>query len=195
VAQVAQLVTKHLVICVDDDAEMLAAVTRSLRRDPALEVRSTTDPRQVLEWVVSDDVAVLVSDYEMPTMTGAQLAGKVKRLRPETVRILLTGMRSLETAIDGIHQGEIFRFLSKPFEDRTLREAVTDAVKRHDELTALSGDRQRRERSAALRSELEAEYPGISTVERKGDVVVVPADPWREALELGLVGLDRKLET
>ena len=186
--------TKALVICVDDDEQLLAAVSRSLRRDPALDVRSTTEPAQVIEWVVAEEVAVLVSDYEMPQMTGAQLAGKVKRLRPETVRILLTGMRTLETAIDGIHQGEVFRFINKPFDDRVLRTAVSDAVKRHDELMALSGDRQRRERAAALRADLEAEFPGITQVERVGETVVVTADPWSEALELGLGGLDRKLE-
>ena len=186
--------TKELVICVDDDEPLLAAVTRSLRRDPALEVRSTTEPQQVLDWIVAEDVAVLVSDYEMPQMTGAQLAGKAKRLRPETVRILLTGMRTLETAIDGIHQGEIFRFINKPFDDKVLRAAVSDAIKRHHELVALSGDRARRERAAAMRADLEAEFPGITTVERDGEVVVVPADPWSEALTLGLNGLDRKLE-
>jgi DNA-binding NtrC family response regulator len=191
----AELMTKSLVICVDDDEQLLAAVSRSLRRDPALEVRSTTEPGQVIEWVVAEEVAVLVSDYEMPQMTGAQLAGKVKRLRPETVRILLTGMRTLETAIDGIHQGEIFRFINKPFDDRVLRAAVTDAIKRHDEMMALSGDRQRRERAAALRADLEAEFPGITHVERVGETVVVTADPWSEALALGLGGLDRKLES
>ncbi|HEX4454569.1 MAG TPA: response regulator [Kofleriaceae bacterium] len=187
--------TKSLVVCVDDDEALLAAVGRSLRRDQALDVRTTTEPQQVLDWVVGEDVAVLVSDYEMPQMTGAQLAGKVKRLRPETVRILLTGMRTLETAIDGIHQGEIFRFINKPFDDRVLRQAVTDAAKRHEELMALSVDRERRERASALRGELEAEFPGITSVERQGNVVIVTADPWSEALALGLTGLDRKLET
>jgi DNA-binding NtrC family response regulator len=192
---VAVVVTKALVVCVDDDEQLLAAVVRSLRRDPALEVRSTTEPQQVLDWIAAEDVAVLVSDYEMPQMTGAQLAGKARRVRPETVRILLTGMRTLETAIDGIHQGEIFRFINKPFEDRTLRAAVTDGVKRHDELVELSGDRARRERAAALRVDLEGEFPGITEVEREGDVVIVTADPWTDAIALGLVGLERKLET
>jgi DNA-binding NtrC family response regulator len=192
---VAVVVTKALVICVDDDEQLLAAVTRSLRRDPMLEVRSTTEPQQVLDWIAAEDVAVLVSDYEMPQMTGAQLAGKAKRIRPETVRILLTGMRTLETAIDGIHQGEIFRFINKPFEDRALRAAVSDAVKRHDELVELSGDRARRERAAALRADLEAEFPNITLVERDGDVVIVTADPWTDAIALGLAGLERKLES
>jgi len=186
---------KALVVCVDDDDAMLAAVGRCLRREPSFEVRQTLSPQQVIEWVTTEDVAVLVSDYEMPEMTGAQLAGHVKRIRPETVRVLLTGRRTLDTAIDGIHQGEIFRFLGKPFEDKQLRQAVLDAVARHEELAALSGERRRRERREALRRDLEVEYPGISTVSREGDVLVVSADPWAEAEALGLFELDRELET
>jgi DNA-binding NtrC family response regulator len=186
---------KSLVVCVDDDEEMVMSVARSLRREPSLEVRTTLDPEQVLEWIAKEDVSVLVSDYEMPTMTGAQLAGKARRLRPETVRILLTGMRSLETAIDGIHQGEIFRFINKPFQDKQLHQAVLEAVARHEELLALSGDRERRERRDALREALELEYPGISAVPRANEVIVVTSDPWNDAIGLGITGLDRKLES
>gem|GEM_PF-1346625 len=191
----AKMTRKSLVVCVDDDEQMVTSVARSLRREPTLEIRTTLDPDQVLEWIVKEDVAVLVSDYEMPKMTGAQLAGKARQLRPETVRILLTGMRSLETAIDGINQGEIFRFINKPFSEKVLHAAVLEAAARHEELLALSGDRERRERGIALREALELEYPGISVVPRSGEVVVVTADPWNDALALGIVGLDRKLET
>lgn len=187
--------SKSLIACIDDDEAVVAAVGRTLRREPTFEVRVTTSVAQVLEWIHSEPVAVLVSDYEMPEMTGAQLAGLVKRVRPETVRILLTGRRTLDTAIDGINQGEIFRFISKPFEDKHLRQAVLEAAQRNAELVALSGDRQRRERREALRNALETEYPGISDVARDGDVYVVTDDPWSAAAALGLVELDRKLET
>lgn len=186
--------TKSLIVCVDDDEPMVVTIARCLRREPSFEVRSTTSPHEALDWITNEDVAVLVSDYEMPEMTGAQLAGLVKRIRPETVRILLTGRRTLDTAIDGINQGEIFRFIPKPFEDKQLRQTVLDAVQRHQELAALSGDRRRRERREALRRDLEAEYSGISKVTRDGDVLVVSADPWSEAEALGLHELDRELE-
>lgn len=186
--------TKHLIVCVDDDEAMLAAVSRSLRREPTFEVRSSTSPQEVLGWIAREQVAVLVSDYEMPEMTGAQLAGQAKRIRPETVRILLTGKRTLETAIDGINQGEVFRFINKPFEDRALRAAVLEGVQRHHELLALSGDRQRRARREALRAALEAEYPGISESRPGPGPLDVTDDPWGEALELGIAGLGRELE-
>ena len=186
--------SKTLIVCVDDDEAMLASVVRSLKRELGYEVRSTLNAHEALGWIAAEQVAVLVSDYEMPEMTGAQLAGQAKRIRPETVRILLTGRRSLDVAVDGINQGEIFRFLNKPFEDRVLRGAVAEAVQRNQELLALSGDRQRRERREQLRRALEAEYPGISTVERAEGHYVVTDDPWSEATALGLAGLDRKLE-
>src|ERR1051325_10564110 len=178
-----------VVVCVDDDEAMLSTVVRCLKREP-FEVRSTLSATEALSWVASDDVAVLVSDYDMPEMTGAQLAGHARRVRPETVRILLTGKRTLETAIDGINQGEIFRFLNKPFDNEQLRAAVQAGVARNRELLAMSGDRQRRERRNALHAALESEYPGISHVSRApGEVHEVTDDPWSEAAILGLGGL------
>jgi DNA-binding NtrC family response regulator len=194
-AKMAEQLKKYVIACVDDDEAMLAAVSRCLRREASFDVRTTTNPHEMLAWIAAGQVAVLVSDYEMPEMTGAQLAGQAKRIYPETVRILLTGKRTLETAVDGINQGEVFRFINKPFEDRMLRQCVAEAVQRHEELIALSGDRQRRERRDAMRSALEAEYPGISEPRRPGASIEVPEDPWAEASAIGLVGLDRKLES
>jgi DNA-binding NtrC family response regulator len=184
-----------VIVCVDDDEAMLSTVVRCLKREP-LQVRSTMSASEALSWIASDDIAVLVSDYEMPEMTGAQLAGHARRVRPETVRILLTGMRTLETAIDGINQGEIFRFLNKPFDNEHLRAAVHAGVERNKELLAMSGDRQRRERRNALHAALEAEYPGISRVSRGADDIhQVTDDPWTEASSLGLSGLGQALES
>jgi len=178
-----------VIVCVDDDEAMLSTVVRCLKREP-FDIRSTLSASEALGWIASDDIAVLVSDYDMPEMTGAQLAGHARRVRPETVRILLTGKRTLETAIDGINQGEIFRFLNKPFDNEQLRTAVHAGVARNKELLAMSGDRQRRERRNALHAALESEYPGISQVSRgPGEVHEVTDDPWTEAAVLGLTGL------
>jgi len=183
-----------VVVCVDDDEAMLSTVVRCLRRE-TLDIRSTLSASEALGWIAVDDIAVLVSDYDMPEMTGAQLAGHARRVRPETVRILLTGKRTLETAIDGINQGEIFKFLNKPFDNEQLRGAVHAGVARNKELLAMSGDRQRRDRRNALHAALESEYPGISQVSRTpGEVHEVTADPWAEAAMLGITGLPPGLE-
>ncbi len=183
---------RPVIVCVDDDADVLAAVVRCLRE---FDTRATLSARVALSWILDDEVSVLVSDHDMPEMTGAQLAGHVRRQRPDTVRILLTGQRSLQTAIDGIHEGEIFKFIAKPFDPAKLRISVLAAIARHEELVALSGDRERRQRRAALHADLEAEYPGISQADRGTDgAYVVTEDPWSEAIALGLDGLPASLD-
>ena len=185
---------RPLVVCVDDDEAVLATVVRCLQLEP-FEIRSTMSASEALGWISSEDVAVLVSDYDMPEMTGAELARHALQLRPETVRILLTGKRSLEAAVEGINQGEIMRFLSKPLDSKQLRVAVRAAVERNRELVAMSSSRQRRQRREGLVTELEAEFPGISHVVRRADdVYEVVADPWSASLALGLLGLSAKLE-
>jgi DNA-binding NtrC family response regulator len=185
---------QDLIVCVDDDPLLLAAVARALR-PTGFEIRPTQSARQALSWISEEEVAVVVADYEMPEMSGAELAGAAARLRPETVRILLTGQTSLQTAIDGIHRGEIYRFLTKPFEIEALRGAVRESVDRYHELLSLSVDRKRRERREHLRAALEAEYPGISQVARRDDgILEVTAQPWSDAAELGLVGLTAALQ-
>ncbi len=185
---------RPVIVCVDDDEAMLSTVSRCLRREVSLDVRITLSASEALSWIAEDEIAVLVSDYEMPEMTGAQLAGHARRVRPETVRILLTGLRTLETAVDGINQGEIFRFLSKPFENETLRAAVIAGVERNRELLLMSGERQRRERRETLVRELESEYPGISRVVKVEEMYAIDADPWLEASALGFAALTPDLE-
>lgn len=187
------MTTLPLIVCVDDDPAVLTTVARCLRREQ-LDVRTTESPVEALRWISADDVAVVVCDYEMPSMTGAQLAGKARMMRPETVRILLTGRNTVETAVDGINQGEIFRFIAKPFDFEDLRGAVLAAVERHVELVELTGDRQRRERRVVLRTSLEMEYPGISDVRRGAGNIYEVESPWDKTASVGLPSFTSALE-
>jgi DNA-binding NtrC family response regulator len=181
------------ILCVDDDPAVLAVLARILRRD-GLEIRTTESPTDALAWIANDDIAVLVSDYDMPEMTGAQLAGQAKRLRPETVRVLLTGQKDLATAVEGINQGEVFRFVSKPFENAKLREVVAAALERHHELAELAGYRAGRERTRELRIAVEQDYPGITKVDRDEHGRYVVADPGDVARAMELGGVVRLFE-
>lgn len=153
------------VLCVDDDPDLLASVCRILRLD-GYQVYAADCPRAALSILSAQPIAVLVSDYEMPEMTGIELAVRARALQPETVRIMLTGRSSLDTAIDGINIAEVFRFLSKPFAPEMLRVEVAAAVAHHRETTAIVRERMTVVRRQRLLEALEADHPGITTVAR-----------------------------
>ena len=134
------MTTSPTILCVDDDADLLAAIVRTLRRD-RLQVVSTTSALEAASILTAQPIAVLVSDFDMPEMTGVELAAAARKIRPETVRILLTGRGTFDTAVKGINEGEIFRFLSKPFDSDQLRQAVADGIARNTELAAAIRDR------------------------------------------------------
>ncbi len=180
------MTTPATILCVDDDADLLAAIVRSLRRDRH-QVLSTTSALEAASILTAQPVAVLVSDFDMPEMTGVELCAAARKIRPETVRILLTGRGTFDTAVKGINEGEIFRFLSKPFDPEQLRRTVVDAIARHGELAAAIRDRDTTVRRERLMRELEDEYPHITQVARdpKG-AYVVGGDPWTRLAGLGL---------
>lgn len=153
------------VLCVDDDPDLLSAVCRILRVD-GYQVYAADSPRAALAILSAQPIAVLVSDYEMPEMTGIELAVRARALQPETVRIMLTGRNSLDTAIDGINIAEVFRFLSKPFAPEMLRVEVAAAVAHHRETTAIVRERMTVVRRQRLLEALEADHPGITAVAR-----------------------------
>ncbi len=164
-----------VVLCVDDDSDLLATVVRMLR-PCKVQLISTNNPLEALDWIGSKDIAVLVSDYEMPKMNGVELAVAARRVRAETVRVLMTGLRSLDTAVEGINQGEVFRYLQKPFEPAALRAVVDEAVARHLELIANSADREQALRRERIVAELDIEYPNITAVARdRAGTYTVPA--------------------
>lgn len=183
------VIGRPIVLCVDDDPILLQTIVRSLGAVDA-DVISTTRPHVALEMIGSRNIAVLVSDHEMPEMTGVELATAARRLRPDTVRILLTGRQTFETALQGINECEVFRYISKPFDIKTLRRVVGEALDRHRDLVAMSTLAARGSRRELITSALESEFPGLTHVERSSDGAYVANEPPLPVLvEIGLAAL------
>jgi DNA-binding NtrC family response regulator len=180
---------RPVVLCVDDDPNMLAANARVLRLEP-VQVLTTTSAREGLQIMAAAKVAVLVSDFEMPEMTGVELCKLARDASPTTVRILLTGRGTFDTAVSGINEGEIFRFLSKPVMPGELRKQVQAAIAKHRELASNHADRDVAARRSELLRELEAEYPGITQRDLDADGrYVIDASSWDRVAGLGLEAL------
>ncbi len=177
------------ILCVDDDERVLASIVRCLRALP-VEILWTTDPREAAELVRTHDIAVLLSDFEMPEMSGIELAALVRQIRTETVRVLLTGGHSLETAIEGINRGEVYRYVSKPVDTRTLRTLIREALDHHEVLMT-SGASRAVTREDELERALDAEYPGLTTVVRAPNGTYVVTEPPQSELVGELAALEQ----
>jgi DNA-binding NtrC family response regulator len=118
---------KHTVLFVDDELPVLEALRRALRREP-FELLTAHSGKQALEILAKQAVDLVVADESMPEMTGSELLAEVRRKYPDVIRITLTGQASLEAAITARHEGQIYRFLTKPFSPVDLGYTLQDAL-------------------------------------------------------------------
>jgi len=118
---------KPRIVFVDDDERILNGVRALFRQEFEVLVASTGE--DALRHLQSGHVHVIVSDQRMPNMTGVELLRKARDVSPNTVRMLLTGYSDLAALVGSINDGEIFRFVKKPWDNDELRRDVTDAMK------------------------------------------------------------------
>jgi len=123
------------VLFVDDDPNILAAYQRQLRKQ--YEIDTALAGERGLEAVAkSGPYAVIVSDLKMPGMNGIQFLSRVREMAPDSVRIMLTGFAQLETAIEAVNEGNIFRFLTKPCPPENLSRALDSGIEQYRLITA-----------------------------------------------------------
>ena len=123
------------ILCVDDDANMLSAYQRNLRKQFSLDtVPSGAEALRLIR--DHGPYAVIVADMRMPEMDGVELLTEVERLAPQTIRIMLTGNADQLTAMDAVNRGHIFRFLTKPCAPETLVAALCAGQEQYRLVTA-----------------------------------------------------------
>jgi CheY-like chemotaxis protein len=123
------------VLCVDDEPQILAGLSVSLRR--RYDVLTATSGPEALDILAGrPDLAVVMSDMRMPGMDGAAFLAKAKDVAPDAVRMLLTGYSDIDAAMNAVNQGQIFRFLTKPCPTMTLLSSMYHAVEHHKLVTA-----------------------------------------------------------
>jgi len=119
------------VLFVDDDANILSGLQRSLRN--RFEVVTAASADLALRILQKDAAfAVIVSDFRMPAMNGAEFLSQTSAKWPNCVRILLTGEADAKAMAAAVNQGHIFRFLTKPCPVFTIEKTLDEAVKHHE---------------------------------------------------------------
>jgi len=117
------------VLCVDDEPNILSAIRRALR-GTGYRVLVADGGQQALQVLSTESVHLVISDMRMPEMDGAQLLEQVRLRWPTISRILLTGHADMASTIAAINRGEIFRYITKPWNEDELLLAVRDALER-----------------------------------------------------------------
>jgi response regulator RpfG family c-di-GMP phosphodiesterase len=124
------------VLVVDDEAHILRAISRLLSTSEDYDVITANGGEEAMEKLREHDVAVLMSDQRMPSVTGAELLKHARENYPHTVRIMITGNNDISTAIEAINQGEVFRFITKPWNNDDLRRVVDIALEQNQLLVS-----------------------------------------------------------
>jgi two-component system NtrC family sensor kinase len=117
------------ILFVDDEERVLKALRRHFLDDD-YEILTASSAREGLAILEEVPVQVVVSDFRMPVINGAEFLRQVSERWPETTRIVLSGYADIAAVISAINEGAIFKFISKPWKDNELKDTVREAVER-----------------------------------------------------------------
>ena len=117
------------ILVLDDDPVVLLAITETLEREK-YNVQAFSNAREALVAMEQTHFATIISDQRMPEMTGLEFLDKCKHIQSNASRILITGVLTLNTVIEAVNRGEIFRFIAKPWIREEMLATVENAVQR-----------------------------------------------------------------
>lgn len=122
----------HSLLFVDDEPNIVQSLSLLFDDHKVFTANSGYEALEIFKR--GELIDVIVSDQRMPGMLGVELLKEVKRISPNTVRILLTGYSDLDAIIDSVNAGEIFRYINKPWQSQKLKETVALACEYADRL-------------------------------------------------------------
>ena len=161
------------VLVIDDEPEITDSVAEMLHRDYRVITANTAETG--LNLLRDNPVALILTDQRMPDSTGTELLARALEIAPEATRILFTGYSDITAVIDAVNQGQVYRYITKPWKAEELRSVLSQGVDRHRlvtenhrllvELTSANADlelrvaertRQLEERNVALQAARES---------------------------------------
>lgn len=119
------------VLIVDDEVHILNSLKRLLRKE-GYNLRTVTSGEEGVSYVEKNPVQLVISDYRMPGMTGTEFLQKVKGLCPDAIRVILSGYADVGAVLKAINEGEVFRFIMKPWNDEELKTSIRQCLVQFD---------------------------------------------------------------
>jgi response regulator RpfG family c-di-GMP phosphodiesterase len=117
--------TKINVLYVDDEVGNLTAFKAAYRRTYNVYIaESAADGKKILD---ENDIEVILTDQRMPEMTGVEFLQSIIKIHPDPIRILLTGYSDIDAVINAINKGQIYKYISKPWDNDALKLTIDQA--------------------------------------------------------------------
>lgn len=113
------------VLYVDDEQNNLLSFKAAFRRE--FNVFTAISGQEALDIARKEDIHVIITDQRMPNMTGVEFLQKLIPENPEPIRILLTGYSDINAVVDAINKGEVYRYLTKPWDNEFLKTTIRQA--------------------------------------------------------------------
>lgn len=121
---------KIKILYVDDDVNNLSVFKATFRKE--YDIILATSPKEGMELLRQNEVHLVIADQRMPGITGVEFFEKILKEHPEPIRILLTGYSDIESVIGAINKGQVYRFITKPWNEGELRAAIENAFEMYD---------------------------------------------------------------
>jgi len=122
---------EHTLLFVDDEENIQRSLQRVFHRE-GYNILTASNGKEGLEKIAQNKVDLILSDHKMPQMTGVEFLKEAKKTSPDTVRIILTGYADAQAAMDAINKGEVYRYITKPWNDEDLKITVKRALQQYD---------------------------------------------------------------
>lgn len=108
------------IVIVDDEEMVLTSLKSFLGLETEYRIKTFESARDALEFIKKENVDLVISDYLMPEMDGISFLSNVRQVKPEIIRIILTGYADKENAIKAINTVGLFQYLEKPWDNDDL---------------------------------------------------------------------------
>lgn len=155
---------KPKMLVVDDEPDNLDLLYRTFRREfQVLKAESGIQALEVLE--AEGEVAVIISDQRMPEMKGTEFLSKTVPQFPNTVRIILTGFTDVEDLVEAINSGQVYKYITKPWDPNELKAVVQRAAETYELLNQRTEELMRAQAQMALLSTIVTVAQGQDTIQ------------------------------
>ncbi len=125
------------IVLVDDGEMILTSLRAFLTLETNFNIKTFTSAKSALEFIKNNDIDIVFSDYLMPEMDGISFLAKVREIRPDVPRIILTGYADKENAIKAINEVGLFQYIEKPWDNDDLLIILRNGMERQNLLKKL----------------------------------------------------------